>query len=93
MKYLLLLLLLGLVFFMLGVRRGRPGEPEARRERPPAPEKPKAMLRCAECGMHLPADEARPGDVSGAHMVGVPPDDRAHADAAGKRVPAAKTAR
>jgi len=74
MKYLLLLLLLGLVFFMLGVRRGRPGEPEARRERPPAPEKPKAMLRCAECGMHLPADEALPGRggvfCSAAHRAG-----------------------
>ncbi len=60
MKYLVLLLLLGLVFFVLGARRGRPREPEAGDDRP-APARPQAMLRCAECGMHLPADEALPG--------------------------------
>jgi uncharacterized protein len=60
MKFLLMLALLAVVFFMLGARRGRPGEPEAR-SRPQPPAQPKAMLRCAECGMHLPADEALPG--------------------------------
>lgn len=60
MKYLLLLLLLAVVFFMLGAKRARPREPEARQPQPPAPP-PRAMLRCAECGMHLPADEALPG--------------------------------
>lgn len=59
MKYLLLLLVLAVLFFVLGARRSRPSEPEARQPRPPAP--PQAMLRCAECGMHLPADEALPG--------------------------------
>ncbi len=59
MKYLLLLALLGLFFFILGAKRGRPREPESRTPQPPAP--PKAMLRCAECGMHLPSDEALPG--------------------------------
>ena len=59
MKYLLLLGLLAVLFVVLGARRPRPGEPEARRPQPPAP--PQAMLRCAECGMHLPADEALPG--------------------------------
>ena len=59
MKYLLLLLLLAGLFFFLGVRRGRPREPGASAPQPPAV--PKAMLRCAECGMHLPADEALPG--------------------------------
>lgn len=59
MKYLLLLLLLAGFFFVLGLRRSRPREPEARKPRPPAP--PQAMLSCAECGMHLPADEALPG--------------------------------
>lgn len=58
MKYLLLLLLLGVLFFVLGARRGRPREPDSRT---PPPAVPKAMLRCAECGMHLPADEALPG--------------------------------
>lgn len=62
MKYLLLLLLLGILFFVLGARRPRPREPESRTPSPtPSPTKPKAMLRCAECGMHLPADEALPG--------------------------------
>lgn len=59
MKFLLMLALLAVVFFMLGARRGRPSEHEARKPPPPAP--PQAMLRCAECGMHLPADEALPG--------------------------------
>ncbi|HEY8877565.1 MAG TPA: PP0621 family protein [Roseateles sp.] len=59
MKYLLLLALLAGLFFVLGAKRGRPREPKARKPQPPAP--PKAMLRCAECGMHLPADEALPG--------------------------------
>ena len=69
MKYLLLLLILGALFFVLGARRARPREPQGR-EAPPQ-QQPTAMLRCAECGMHLPADEALPGKggvfCSGAH--------------------------
>ena len=62
MKYVLLLALLALVFFVIGLRRPRPREPEARKPSPPpAQTKPQAMLSCAECGMHLPADEALPG--------------------------------
>lgn len=62
MKYLLLLAVLALVFFMLGAKRARPREPEARQPQPPAPPaQPQAMLRCAECGMHLPANETLPG--------------------------------
>lgn len=63
MKYLLLLLLLAGFFFVLGLRRSRPREPEAGAPPPPPPPAaaPQAMLRCAECGMHLPADEALPG--------------------------------
>ena len=60
MKYVLLLAVLALIIFIIGFRRGRPREPEMR-GKPPLPEAPKAMLRCAECGMHLPADEALPG--------------------------------
>ena len=59
MKYLLLLLLLAGLFFLLGVRRAKPREPELRTPAPPA--QPQAMLRCAECDVHLPADEALPG--------------------------------
>lgn len=60
MKYLLLLALLAGLFFFLGARRARPREPEA--DAPPPPQAaPKAMLRCLECGMHMPSDEALPG--------------------------------
>jgi len=59
MKYLLLLVLLALVFFVLGLKRSRPREPESRK--PPPVAQPQTMLRCAECGMHLPVGEALPG--------------------------------
>ena len=59
MKYLLLLALLALIVFVLGFKRARPRQPEARK--PAEPPSPQAMLSCAECGMHLPADEALPG--------------------------------
>ncbi|RZL36809.1 MAG: hypothetical protein EOP35_10200 [Rubrivivax sp.] len=75
MKYLLLLAVLAVLFFMLGARRRSGSDaPEERRPQPPAPAKPQAMLRCAECGMHLPADEALPGRggvfCSSAHRTG-----------------------
>jgi len=80
MKYLLLLALLGGLFFVLGARRGRPREPEARTP-PPPPAAPRAMLRCAECGLHLPADEALPGRggvfCSAAHRAGFEARDAA----------------
>ncbi|WP_422012781.1 PP0621 family protein [Roseateles sp.] len=62
MKYLLLLALLAGLFFFLGAKRGRPREPEAQPPPPPSPPAtPKTMLRCAQCGMHLPAEDALPG--------------------------------
>jgi uncharacterized protein len=60
MKYLLLVLVVGIVLFlMLGRRRtSSADEPAA----PPAPTPPKQgaapMLACARCGVHLPGDEA-----------------------------------
>ena len=59
MKLLLMLAVLAGFFYVMGARRSRPRDPEAGAPRPPAP--PQAMLRCAECGTHLPADEALPG--------------------------------
>ena len=59
MKLLLMLALFAGLFFVLGAKRSRPREPESRT--PPPPAKPQTMLRCAECGVHLPADEALPG--------------------------------
>jgi uncharacterized protein len=63
MKYLLLLVLLAGFFFVMGLKRSRPRDPEVRKPppQPPKPAQPQAMLRCAECGMHLPAEEALPG--------------------------------
>ena len=60
MKYLLLLIVLALVFFLLGVKRARPPTrpPQAR---PPAPPAPQNMVSCAQCGLHLPRDESLPG--------------------------------
>ena len=64
MKYLLLIVLLALVFFLLGFKRARPRRPEP----PPAPPvKPAAqpdaqqIVSCAHCGLHLPQTEALPG--------------------------------
>lgn len=69
MKIVVLLLILGGLLFVLGARRARPREPEVKT--PPAPAAPQTMVRCAECGTHLPADEALPGKggvfCSGAH--------------------------
>jgi uncharacterized protein len=56
MKYLLLLLVVGVVLFlMFGRQRKAPekGRPATRRPNEPSP-----MLACAHCGVHLPRDEA-----------------------------------
>ena len=60
MKLLLLLAVLAGFFYVMGAKRSRPRDPEQRKP-PPPPASPRAMLSCAECGMHLPADEALPG--------------------------------
>ena len=60
MKFLLLILLLALVFFMLGAKRARP--PVAKKSaEPPAELPPQDMVSCAQCGLHLPQSEALPG--------------------------------
>lgn len=60
MKYLLLIALLALVFFMLGVKRARP--PEVKKSpKPPVELPPQDMVSCAQCGLHLPQGEALPG--------------------------------
>ena len=58
MKYLLLIILLALLFFVLGFKRARPAAPAEDKKRPAAPQD---MLSCAQCGLHLPRDEALPG--------------------------------
>jgi len=58
MKFLLFLVA---VFVLLWLLRGT----FARRRRPPpptaSPDRPRPMLACAQCGIHLPVDEALPG--------------------------------
>lgn len=59
MKLLLLLIAVGVLFWMLrrSLRRAR----RPSNQKPPGPETPKPMLKCAQCGLHLPRDEALPG--------------------------------
>lgn len=66
MKYLLLILIVGLVFFVLGLKRARPAASQkpAPRPAPPAPSTPPGaqdIVACAECGLHVPRSEALPG--------------------------------
>ena len=58
MKYLLLVLIvLAVLWFARGARPRSAPRPQAR----PAPPEPATMLACAQCGLHLPRDEALPG--------------------------------
>ena len=59
MKFAILVLAVLVLLWMLrGSLRGRGTPP---RSRPPADEPPQPMLACAQCGVHLPRDEALPG--------------------------------
>ncbi|KGF78016.1 PP0621 family protein [Variovorax sp. JS1663] len=73
MKYLLVLIVVLVAVWLW--RKGRREELQSRKAPPRAPREiapPQAMLRCAHCGLHLPAAEAvRAADgtayCSGAH--------------------------
>ncbi|MCV2349848.1 PP0621 family protein [Paucibacter sp. Y2R2-4] len=62
MKYLLLIVLLALVFFILGVKRARSplnkGQNKGQGKAEPAPQR---MAVCEHCGVHLPREDALPG--------------------------------
>lgn len=69
-KLLFWIVLLAVVAFMLGFKRGRPAAREERGPAAPPPSAPvpapsarelESMVSCAECGTHLPAGEAVPG--------------------------------
>lgn len=55
-KFLLLLILFAVLFYKLTGRRDAKPSTQA-----PAPMPPKTIVACAQCGLHLPADEALPG--------------------------------
>ena len=58
MKLVILLVALGvLVWLLRGGSRRVPPRPTA----PPAGDAPQLMLSCAQCGLHLPGNEALPG--------------------------------
>lgn len=62
MKYLIVLLVVAAAIWLW--RRNRREEMEdARKQQPPPPPvgAPQAMLRCAHCGLHLPAADAITG--------------------------------
>ncbi|MDC8784224.1 PP0621 family protein [Roseateles koreensis] len=61
MKFLLLIALLALVFFLLGKKQSRPPSSEGSARPVPGPVPPQAMVSCARCGVHLPSDDALPG--------------------------------
>jgi uncharacterized protein len=59
MKLLLVLLAVGVLFWLLRGSLARRMPPRASKH--DAPDAPQPMLTCAHCGMHLPRDEALPG--------------------------------
>lgn len=58
MKLVLVLLAVLVLLWLLrgGLGRARPPAPKA-----PAADRPQPMLACAQCGVHLPVNEALPG--------------------------------
>ncbi len=59
MKIVLFLIAVFLLLWLLrGGQRRRQPPPSAR---PGSPAEPQPMLACAQCGVHLPRDEALPG--------------------------------
>lgn len=61
MKYLLLLLVVGVVLFMMfgrGRKSSADAASEARRPAARRPNETATMLACAHCGVHLPREEA-----------------------------------
>jgi len=75
MKYLILVLVIGLVAFLLGFKGRGSGRAKAPKSGSGASSKaPLEMVKCAECGMHLPEFEALPG--RGGQFCSAPHRDR-----------------
>ncbi len=60
-KLLFWIVLLAVIAFVIGFKRGRPAPRDDARPAPPPPRLPEHMVSCAECGIHLPASDALPG--------------------------------
>lgn len=60
-----LLIFVAAVFVLLWLLKrslgGRASPPPSRSTQPEAGAKPQQIIACAQCGMHLPRDEALPG--------------------------------
>ncbi|CAN5331146.1 hypothetical protein BH11PSE9_BH11PSE9_13640 [soil metagenome] len=60
-----LLIFVAAVFALLWLLKrslgGRSAPPPSRSAKPDATGKPQQIIACAQCGMHLPRDEALPG--------------------------------
>ncbi len=60
-----LLIFVAAVFALLWLLKrslgGRAAPPSSRSAKPDAAAEPKQIIACAQCGMHLPRDEALPG--------------------------------
>ena len=56
MKYLVVLLVIGVVFWVW--RQNRKQDIREAQAQQQAPRVPQAMVRCAHCGVHLPRDRA-----------------------------------
>jgi uncharacterized protein len=55
----IILFLVGVFVLLWLLRGGMSRRPRA--EQPAPPQAPQTMLACAQCGVHLPRDEALPG--------------------------------
>jgi uncharacterized protein len=82
-KYLVLLLVLGLAFLWWNTQRKNARRDEARRETNPAPpahptaaNTPQDMVQCAVCAVHLPRSDA----VTGRAGIYCSSEHRAHAE-------------
>jgi uncharacterized protein len=61
MKYLLVIAVVWIAFWIWRQRRREEMRAKPPPQQPRAIPKPQAMLRCAHCGVHVPAGEAVPG--------------------------------